>query len=280
MFGLLSRMHARRSRRLGFSLIEVLVATSVLCLLMTVAFSLIAASSRTFHRSEREMNALSDARFALDAIGSDLTLSFRDGGVPLGLVSQGGNDILQCYSYVPSASPVGDTARNIAQVTYRINEAATAGSYRLQRSASGLSWTGSTALPFIDPTTAYQITTPGASEFDNASDSVFRIEFSMIDKNGNIKKSIPQVPQDFSNRVSAVIVTIASLDPEARKILSDPLAHLARLVEALPDSADGQVTAQKWMQTLNDTESLSASTGVPESVLASVHVSQRIYYVW
>lgn len=266
----------RASRIVGFSLLEVLVATAVLFLVLALALSAISLSSLSFRHSNQTMGAVGQARFVLDALGNDLSQRVRREELPFVIVAQPGNDAIRFYSAVPSALPSGNDARGIALVAYRSNP----NTFRLERAAVGTSWSPSNVpLVFTDSMVPQTIPAPSDQDFDTASESVFRIEFSILDKDGDILAVSPSIPRDFHRNVAGIVVTVATLDPDARTRLTNADIEMARLSSAFPDAVPGELPANQWIQRLNDITALSGETGLPVAVLSGVRVSQRILYV-
>jgi len=259
----------------GFTLLELMVAASVMLLLLGLALNLVAASSRIFRGSGNGMSAATAARFALDVIGNDWASRVRREELPVNFISQPGNDEIRFYGAVPSVLPSGADARGIALVAYRVRTAS-----GLERAASGAGWSGSfPSLPFAVPTAAQTAGEPADADFDVASPAVFRLEVCVLDRSGNILAAAPQVPRDFHRNVAAVVASVAVMDAESRKKLSSPEAALDGLVGQMKDAADGEIPAQAWLRQFDDIAGLSRRTGIPAEALAAVRIVERVYYV-
>lgn len=221
------------------------------------------------------MSATSAARFALDTIGRDLSRRLPRTESPINLISNSGNDEIKFYSAVPSSTPSGNDARGIALVVYRTKSDA-----GLARAAIGTSWSRqATPLLFADPTVSQIIPSPSDSDFDEASPLVFRLEISVLDKSGNILATASTVPETFRKTVSAVIVSVASLDGESRKKIPDVSVAMSKLAAEFSDAKNGAIPANDWLATLGSLQSLSQKTGIPLEVLASIKIAQRTYAI-
>lgn len=256
---------------------EMLVAMTVLALLIALVSVAIIESSRTFQRSDRALEGIAATRFVLDFIGDDLNARVNRADVPLGLTKEVGNDSLVFYGERPSATPTG--ARGISLISYRVDETNADTIYQLRRAAVGTSWSAPDQVPFVVPNQVTSVSAPAEEAFDILSDSVFRIEFSFIYLDGSVNKSPPQSPGSFQDQVKGIVVTVAALAPDARKPLGNPASELAALSDAFPDAVDGETPITAWKQIANDASPLGNKTGLPPTVIPSIKIDERVFYV-
>lgn len=127
------------------------------------------------------------------------------------------------------------------------------------------------------------------TDYHVLGDGVFRMEFGFLETNNSTPLSSPYVdppapspgsyPFQFSSAtgtttVTGIVVTIAILDTNARKIVTNPSA-LASLASQL---ADGPDPIASWNTTLNQ-PGLAKSVSLPASTIGQIHVYQRIFYL-
>lgn len=253
---------------------ELMVAASVLMLLLLMVHHVVTSSSQIISFSGSGAASTSAARFALDCMASDLACQVRRDELPFTVVSQAGNDEIRFFSAVPSVSPSGDEARGLALVAYRVT------ANGLERAANGTSWSGTgTALAFVDPTAAQTVVSPAGDDFDRAAPAIFRMEIGVVDVNGNLLASGPGTPEAFRKNVAAIVISVAAMDVDARRKISNASSALNRLTAKFGDAQDGAVPADTWMKQLDDLQSLSTETGIPVKVLSTIKILKRSCYV-
>ena len=262
------------AKRSGFSLAELMVAASVLMLLLLMVHHVVTSSSQIISSSGSGAASTSAARFALDCIANDLACQVRRAELPFTIISQPGNDEVRFFSAVPSVSPSGDDARGLALVAYRVT------ANGLERAANGTSWSGTgTALAFADPTAAQTIPSPAGDDFDRAAPAIFRLEIAIIDINGNLLASAPGTPEAFRKNVAAIVISVAAMDVDARRKISNASSALKRLAGKFGDAQDGTAPADTWAKQLDDIQNLSQETGIPVKALSTIKILKRICYV-
>lgn len=213
-----------------------------------------------------------------------------------------GNDTIRFLSQVPAF----DGTRKLAVVGYRINPS----SHTLERGVLGYNvkktdpltnpshinpvlefYPPSTTAPGSETSipigmlpgfaTAPDVTTvpdiPNSSDFEQLSGNIFRIEFCYLRKtitSGTVTSVLSVIPPaPFSTDLIGVVVTIATLDENSRKILSND--QMVSLTKALPDAAEGDDTQSKWITTINK-PGFAATAGIPITASSAVRVYQRI----
>lgn len=97
----------RRSRRAGFTLLEIIVAMGVLAIGATAAFSLLVAAASAGRRAEHQVNAALIADTLIDDLKGDVTLDLDLSDYPLAseVIAQ-----RQAMGTLPSDSPTAPSA--------------------------------------------------------------------------------------------------------------------------------------------------------------------------
>jgi prepilin-type N-terminal cleavage/methylation domain-containing protein len=251
----------------AFTLIEMLVAMSILALLVLVVGQIINMTSQSVAINSKKLDGMGQVRMALDWIGLDIVgrLNRTDVGHGCVKVDNNSNDALGFYSEVDAYSG----GRRIAAVGYRIQEpnpAPTRGQpFQLERGVEGTDWalTGgvrfSQAFPVIDN-----------ANYEVLADSILRIEFCYLKTDGTLSNF---AATDLSD-VSAIVVALAVLDSTSRKIVG--ASELDQLSKALPDSTDGQDPISAWHAAYAGT---NFASGVPRPAIEGLRFAQRYFYV-
>lgn len=269
----------------GFSLIEILVAFAVLALLAVLFVQALNATSGVVAQSSKDLDVHADMRQALDRLTMDLAAKVRRDEVPTNVLKQPGNDALIFKSSVPAAPENGMNPRGIALVAYRVSNLGPSGNssdpIHLQRSSQALTWSNSArVLEFIDPTAGTPVpSAPPDAAFDALGPGVFRFEVTYIAAEGphqSLERSdFPSTSREFDRNVAALVVTVAALDRESRRILSDPQRQIADLAESFPDSENGTSTIDAWSQLASESDRLATDAGIPLRAASAVRVMQR-----
>ncbi len=138
----------------AFTLVEMLVATTVLTLLLVLVTQLMNATTTVTAMGTKHMDADAASRALFDRMALDIGAMVRRSDVDYYLKgrpsanSQAGNDQIAFYSEVAGYYPSGstDTTQSpISLVAYRLNTDATANNpnlYKIQRLGKGLVWNG------------------------------------------------------------------------------------------------------------------------------------------
>lgn len=215
---------------------------------------------------------------------------------------QSGNDQIGFFSVVPGYYPSTGSRSPVSVVAYRINSVGDSANFRkLERMAKGLLWNGvpgsqapilfapvplasPSSLPTAPATPTPAFPTAGNSDPDSDYELigpyVFRFEYNYVLRNGTLS---PQ-PWDGSpghtsvnglQDVSAIAVCIAAIDPKSRVLISnDQLAALTqRLIDFPVSSGHPGELLNRWQTDLD------ATTEVPRSVVSSVRIYERYFYL-
>jgi hypothetical protein len=270
----------------AFTLTELLVSIAILIGLVLLVARLFSSASTITTSGNKRMDADAQARPLFERIAVDFAQMVKRSDVDYYLKSpansQAGNDQIAFYSTVPGYYPSSGSQSPISVVAYRINAQS-----KLERMAKGLVWNGvspsSTPVVFLPSTIsgswpAVTNLSPD-SDYELIGPYVFRFEYSYLLKNG----SFSETPWDTSagntavngmQDVAAICVSIATLDPKSRVLLSD--AQLTTLAGRLNDFAmamnPGDLLTQ-WQTALD------ATTDMPRPAMSAVRIYERYFYL-
>lgn len=176
-----------KKRGQGFSLIEILVAMSVLALLGFIIAQMMASTSKTTRLSNQMVDTASQARLVFGCLGADISTLVKRSDVPFTArnASVGASDLLLFISGVPSADASLSTAANrgVSVVAYRVAvHADNANRPCLIRAGKAISWTmnsyfglDSAGLPLSFSATIFPAALqPQTADFDILAPGVIR----------------------------------------------------------------------------------------------------------
>jgi len=229
-------VHARAAA--GFSLVEMLVSTSILVLLVVMVTQLTNHTTATSTNSRKRMDADSQARMIFDRMANDFANMVRRKDVDYLFAKQPGNDSLFFYSEAPSyfdtASTSASSMSTVALVGYRINAG-----LQLERLGKGLTWAGASngstpgGAVFLfhpggrgapDSSSTIEgnwpsIGTLGQNYVDGTdadyhlfADQAYRLEISFLLNDGTISTKPVLNPDTATNNLSAAASPTASDD--------------------------------------------------------------------
>jgi len=258
----------------AFTIIEVLVAVSVLALIVAMMAQVINSTTIATVASGRNIDSDTQVRCVFDRIESDLNCALKRDDLDFYFNTQNGNDEIYFYSEVDGYYESGDPAmsgsgrltdRNtVALVGYRLNDKISGGTrFELERLSRGLHWWDTnqqsglyTSISFLPSTIAdcfrQVISDPynnssnlgPTSQWDVIADQIFRFELSFLLTDGTISKDpflSGQTPahskMNWRSDVVAIIVTAATVDKGSRSMLSN-IGLLSVLVMMLADSSN------------------------------------------
>jgi len=258
----------------AFTLIEMMVAISVLALLVTMVGALMKGATVSTNSSNARMDADGEARLALDRIGFDLRRILLRPDIDYQFTQQTGNDMLGFYSSVGGYTGT----RGYSVVAYSIVNNA------LERGVNGLNssqmvFAGTAPTLFGNNTLTNLL--PDNSQDETLGPSIFRFEVEFILKGGTLDLSgntvnaalvsTPSATDSIQN-ISSIVVTIAALDSRGRGIVTD----LGAVAALLPDAASGSDTAVLWKSVLAQSD-FPKLAHIPAAAAAAIRVYQRSY---
>lgn len=144
----------KASRRSGFTLVEMLVATAVLTLLLVLVTQLLNATTTVTAMGTKHMDADAASRALFDRMAIDIGAMVRRSDVDYYLKGrpttnrQAGNDQIAFYSQVAGYYPSSGSQSPVSLVAYRLNADNTPNNpdlYKVQRLGKGLVWNGVSA---------------------------------------------------------------------------------------------------------------------------------------
>jgi hypothetical protein len=287
----------------AFTLVELLVAVSILVLLtLTVARLFDAASSATT-AGNGHMDADAEARPVLDRLAidiaqmvkrSDIDHFFKSPANPQVVSgSVPGNDQLVFFSQVAGYYPSTGSQSPVSLVAYRINSDSTSQAYnKAERLGKGLLWNGvsPTSAPIVflplqissiwpastnstpDPQNDYEIVGP----------TVFRFEYYYLLKSG----SFSTAPWDTSaghstinglQDVSAIIVAIASIDKKSSELISS--TQLSALAVNMSDYTTTMQPGDLLGQWQSAVDANGVTPSIPRVALSAIRFYERYFYL-
>ncbi|HET6410280.1 MAG TPA: type II secretion system protein [Chthoniobacteraceae bacterium] len=263
-----SRAGQTRTRSSGkfaaaFTLVELLVAMSILAMLALVVGQIVGLTSESASVNSKRLDGMGQVRVALDWIGSDMAGRLKRTDVGHGCTKAIGNDVVGFYSEVDSYSG----SRRVAAVGYRIQETdiGRGQPFQLERGVEGTSWAVNGGVRFLQ---AFPVIAD--ADYETLADSILRLEFCYLKTDGTLSNS---ASSDLSD-VSAIVVAFAVLDSTSRKIVSE--SDLGQLSGGLPDTIEGQDPISGWHAAYADP---AFATGVPRPAIQGLRFAQRYFYV-
>lgn len=286
-------MPANYSKRQGFTLLEVLVATAVLVVLVTLVSQLVKGVSVATLSSRKRLDADAASRMALGVMSNDFAKMVRR---PMAEVDylfskNPGNDRFFFYSEAPGYSATPQSKGSVSLVGYQINS-----QFQLQRLGKALPLSGTGSLILLSGSSnqlasLFSATLSGTDDFQVISDEIFRLEFCFLRKDGlyfepsqawkpwgdDDNDGIPNIKD-----VRAVVVTVVCLDKTSRKLVRDMQA----LANLFPDSGLSSATtdpsklaAAIWKKQIEGTPSLASKADIPQTAASAIRVYQRLFFL-
>lgn len=299
--------NVRHSKKSGFSLIELLVAITVLGLMMLGLAQLMNSTAVTTAVGLKHMDADSQAQMVLDRIAFDVSRMVKRTDVDYYFPA--GNKQMAFFSEASGYYPVTSSIpkSNVALVGYRINA-----SYQMERLSKGLIWNGVTtstsgasSLPagsspmvFLPQTIIGTWNSPGLtatgsnsdSDYQVIGDQIFRLQLCYLVQNSSQVAELSDTPNldgitsgniGYFNpqEVLAIIVSIAVLDTKSQKMVSSSAmataaADLVSVTGTAPATPLASLPATVWKNNL-----ASNQLGLPLVAAQQVRFYQRYCYL-
>jgi hypothetical protein len=287
----------------AFTLVELLVAVSILVLLTLTVARLFDAASSTTTRSNKHIEADAEARPVLDRLAIDIAQMVRRGEIDYyfkspaapqvasGLVP--GNDQLAFFSQVAGYYPSTGSQSPVSLVAYRINSDSTSQAFnKMERLGKGLVWNGvsSTSAPIVffplQISSIWPASTNSApdpqNDYEVVGPTIFRFEYYYLLRNG----SFSTTPWDTSaghssinglQDVAALIVALASIDKRSIDLISN--TQLSALAVNMPDYTTtmqpGDLLAQ-WQSAVNAN---AVTPPIPRVAVSAIRLYERYFYL-
>lgn len=288
-------MRSARQENSAFTLVEMLVAMSVLALLVVLVTQLVNNASTLTILGNQRMDADSQARPLFERLALDFAHLVRRSDVSYYLKTAAtpmtGNDLLGFYSAVQGYHST--TPSPISVVAYRVNsDPSSAVAYnRLERMGKGLDWNGESPAnipivflpltlhgtwPSVASSSAYDDSDPAKRTYEIIAPQVFRFEYYYLEK---VTGSLVKYPVTWTTLsavaakdAAAIVVAIAVIDPRSKVLLTP--SQIATLGESLPDYASGWGPGEllaRWQTALD------SITSVPRPAISSIRLYERSF---
>lgn len=239
-----------KSRLRGFTLLEILVATAVLCLLVLLLNNIISSTMDVVGQGRRAFEVHSKARAAMDLLGRDLSQglyrseveSFQDGS---------GNSALAFFTRRGASMAQGDEStdyRQLSFVVYQARDEADSG-FSLWRGAVNVQWDQQGTyppspgldgpMPFGAQTTpiAYSVARDEPSKtFEPVLKGVARLEVKFLCSDGRYRTAYNSDP-DHGPVSKAAVVTMLLVDERTETVVRANPVSLGQFRQAFV--ADG-----------------------------------------
>lgn len=276
-------------------MIELIVAAAVLMLLVLLVTQIVRSSGLVISGSRKHLGADAQAREVFNRFDFDLSRMPRR--PDLDAVLSSSNNAIFFLSEVPGFSTNAADRGTLSLIGYRVNST----NAQLERLGRGLSWTNSLFLtystnsPATNSTPLPETTINGAwgpsvgsaptygdgsdPGYDLLADGVFRIFYFFQKKDGTCSLSLdPDARQGRFHDVAAIVLTLAILDGDSRKIVPDP----SGLASALPDPTAANLPpndtpARLWQDKVNNVTQFAADANIPVQAASRVRIYQRAF---
>lgn len=250
----------------AFTLIEMLVSVAVFSLLVVLLLQISGGFASGTQNAKRAMDAASEARGVLDRLGFDLMGMVKSGGVVPEITKSTGNDSIRFLSNVRSAG----TDSRLAVVDYEMDTNFSGdpiasnfnSDIKLGRAAVPFTWNEKLGTNLPSTTNKHLV----------IGESILRFEITLLDENS---LPIATPPMDDSTppkldltKISAIVVTIATLDPTSRSKLSTGDLDAINL----PDPTNNQDAMALWNEVIT-------SASQPQVVKENLRIFERTYYL-
>lgn len=287
----------------AFTLVELLVAVSILVLLILTVARLFDAASSATNASNRHMDADAEARPILDRLAIDIAQMVKRRDVDYFLKSPAhpqlvsgsapGNDQLAFFSQVAGYYPSTGSQSPVSLVAYRINSDATSQAYnKAERLGKGLLWNGvspvSAPIVFLPlqissvwPASTNSTPDP-QNDYEIVGPTVFRFEYYYLLKNG----SFSTTPWDTSpghssinglQDVSAIIVAIAAIDKKSSELISS--TQLSALAVGMSDYTTAMQPGDLLGQWQAAVDANTGTPPIPRIALSAIRLYERYFYL-
>jgi len=268
-----------RSKKAAFTVLELLVAVSILAVLVGVVARVVSSASNSIVKSESYLDIDSEARLVFDRLAVDINRMIRKKDLYYGVEKKQGNDEFRFFSEVKGVSSAADAEKrsNYSIINYRVD-----GNGALARAVAARTW----FQPFVLANGGnHDQIELGDSYFTVIAPKVFRFEYTFLLKgSGGTAMQFSDRPyrpgeeeEEQENLdptrirgfrdVAAVVVGLALLDEKSRK----KNVNITDLTARFPDSSGNSDILRPWRAVLN---TLNQSEGEQ-----NVRIYQRYFYL-
>jgi hypothetical protein len=287
----------------AFTLVELLVAISVLTLLIVLVARLFSAAASTTSTSNKHVETDAAARPILDRLAIDITQIVKRTEIDYYLKSPAnpqtasgatpGNDQLAFFAQASGYYPSTGSQSPFSLVAYRVNSDVTSQSFnKIERLGKGLLWNGvsGSSVPIVFLPLQIVTNWPAATnstpdpqgDYEIIGPNVFRFEYYYLLRSGAFSDAPWDAAAGHSSvngmqDVSAIVVTLGAIDPKSSSLItSSQLTSLAvSMADYTPTMRPGDLVAQ-WESAINQS---SGTPLIPRIALSAIRVYERYFYL-
>jgi prepilin-type N-terminal cleavage/methylation domain-containing protein len=294
----------------GFTLVELIIAISVLTLLTGFVAELVSNATIVTTHSRKRSDADSQARLVFERMDGDFARMLQRSDVDYLFCKQAGNDRMFFYSEAPAYYDGGSTSikprNSMALLGYRVNS-----SYQIERLGKQLNWGGDTSTqpgsivfltypastvttpkPTPIPTSLLENNWPAVigaapaydgkdSDYHVLADQVCRMEFCfqmkdgsyVFDPAGGSATAIHSLKD-----VTAIIVALTVLDATSQEIVD-----ISKVSGAFDDPTAEDLSAtppvlmgERWHRKLFQAD-FAATAGIPQAAASQVRIYEKSF---
>ena len=178
------QLHGYGSRRGGFTLIEIMVATVILVILVIMMTTVVDVASKTSVTAGKAMDLESEVRLVFDRLAQDLGQAVARPDVDWNFKKiPGKNDEIGFWAQIRGFA--GN--RTLSSVNFRVSSpAAVGGMPELERAARGAGWDDMVLGVEPDPADPKTLALPVADDYQLLGDQVFRMEICYLLEDGSL----------------------------------------------------------------------------------------------
>ena len=215
----------------GFSLLEVLVATAVLCVLVLLLNQIISSTMDVVGQGRRFFEIHSKARAALDLLGRDLSQGLYREDIEKSFQDDSSNSALVFFTRRGAALPVSANSldfRQLSLVVYKARDEESTG-FSLWRGAVNVQWDGVGTYPAVaslnspmpfDKTSiseGYKAATGAGGTFEPILKGVARLELRFLANDGKYYSTYEGLPNGAVAK--AAVVTLLVIDEKTEVVV-------------------------------------------------------------
>ena len=261
-----------RTRRLAFTLVEVLVAIAVLSIMILFLGTIATSIGSVSHGSLQNAETSNDARAVLDLMGRELAagVSRPDFNQTNWIPVTGSGSTLGFYSRntgsAIASTGTTTTYRPLSYIEYTWSQSTT--NSFLARGDQAFLWTDSIPL-------GYPAATPTPPAVSDVLDGVVAFQVSFLQQDGNFSANYA------STNTLAATVSLAMVDSDSLKVLinSAKLQSLSTFLNQAVTSAgtttSGEMTNSPRMDWENAINSSTGINAYPQQVKTGLHFFER-----